>query len=155
MKIGNVYNYWTVVDEPKQTVKPSGQIYLKIPCVCICGKKRDINKFSLTSGRSQSCGCVTYPEHGKSNTRLYHCWENMKQRARLRTKRGDTCRVCEDWLSFEGFELWALTNGYNDKLELLRGTPENPDQGDYAPDNARWGTHKQNYEDYRLSKSNI
>ena len=77
----------------------------------------------------------------------------MKQRARLRTKRGDNCNVCEDWLVFESFMKWSLENGYSDDLELLRGTVDLPDTGDYSPNNARWGTHKENYYDSLKAKS--
>jgi len=146
--VGSKFNYWEVTGEAFQTRKPSGQVVLKIPCKCICGKEIPVNKHSLTSGRSLSCGCITKSTHQQSNTRLYHCWENMKQRSRLRTSRGETCSVAEDWLSFEGFSAWALSNGYADGLELMRGTIDNPDTGNYEPDNARWGTHKENAYDY-------
>ena len=152
MEIGDRYNHWVVIDYPFKVIKPSGEIYLKVPCQCICGKTRDINKYSLTSGRSKSCGCETYGTHGKSYTRLYECWVNMKQRARRRQVKGEQCSVCDEWLTYEGFELWAINNGYEDGLELLRGTEDSPDTGDYSPSNARWGTHRQNYLDYLLAR---
>lgn len=152
MKVGDVFNYWTVSGEPFLVMKPSGVVYYKVPCTCICGKNKDVNKYSLTSGRSLSCSCKTTGTHRETGTRLYHCWENMKQRARLRTARGDFCKVCDEWQTYEGFKEWSLTNGYEDKKELLRGTPENPDKGDYCPENARWGTHRENYLDYVKSK---
>ena len=152
MEIGSVYNYWTVVGNPTKAFKPNGEPYWKIPCQCVCGKLKEVNKFSLTSGRSLSCSCETKGKHRESGSRLYHCWENMKQRARLRTLKGYPCSVCEDWQTYEGFKSWALLNGYKDKLELLRGTPDSPDVGDYTPENARWGTHRENYLDYTVAK---
>lgn len=152
MEIGSIFNYWTVIGEPIRVFKPNGSPYWKIPCQCVCGKLKDVNKFSLTSGRSLSCSCETKSTHKESRTRLYECWVNMKQRARLRTLKGSTCHVCDDWLEYEGFKAWALENGYTDSLELLRGTSDNPDQGDYSPTNTRWGTHKENSLDYIISK---
>lgn len=147
-----MYNYWTVIGEPYLAYKPSGQAYIKVPCRCVCGKEKDVNKYSLTSGRSLSCSCETKTTHKKSYTRLYECWVNMKQRARRRSLKGDICSVCQEWMTYEGFEVWAMSNGYEDNLELLRGTSENPDVGDYCPSNARWGTHKENYLDHLVAK---
>lgn len=146
--IGKEFNYWTVIGEPVRFIKPSGQVLLKIPCRCICGKEKLINKYSLTSGRSLSCSCMTTGTHRETGTRLYHCWENMKQRSRRRTLKGEVCEVCDEWQTYEGFKQWALNNGYEDGLELMRGTYDNPDTGNYCPENARWGTHKENAYDY-------
>lgn len=75
-------------------------------------------------------------KHGYANTRLYQCWFSMKVRASSR----EGCSVCPEWQDFLLFKEWADSSGYNDNLQLCRSA----DQGDYTPDNVRWGTHQSN-----------
>ena len=42
--------------------------------------------------------------------------------------------VCQEWLTFENFEKWALSNGFDPSLQLDR---INNNEG-YSPDNCRW-----------------
>lgn len=84
-------------------------------------------------------------KHGKAKSRLYACWWDMHRRcksdqpkyAKYYKSRGVT--VCEDWATFEGFEGWAITAGYQDHLELDR---KDNDKG-YSPDNCRWATRSE------------
>lgn len=41
-----------------KVIEPADKIDY-INCICICGTKKDINVYSLKSGKSKSCGCRT------------------------------------------------------------------------------------------------
>ena len=49
IKEGTSFGLW-------KTVKPSRK-WDYILCTCKCGKQKDVNVYSLTSGKSKSCGC--------------------------------------------------------------------------------------------------
>jgi len=82
----------------------------------------------------------------KDNTRLYNIWYNMKDRCnnkrhiRYKNYGGRGIRVCKDWLIFENFKKWALSNGYIDGLTIDR---IDNDKG-YSPDNCQWITRYEN-----------
>lgn len=44
------FGNWTAL----YSLKKSGHIYWH--CKCSCGKERDVSQYSLTSGKSKSCG---------------------------------------------------------------------------------------------------
>ncbi len=52
MKPGAKFEFWTVqgVDETKADY---------VICKCCCGEVKPVNVYSLSSGKSRSCGCKT------------------------------------------------------------------------------------------------
>lgn len=118
-------------------------------CECECGNRIVARSDYLRAGHTRSCGHLSEKnalKHGKSNTRLYHIWKNMRQRCsnctyvRYNDWGGRGIAVCEEWMSsFEAFEKWALENGYADHLTIDR---KDNNKG-YCPDNCRWATKKE------------
>ena len=76
--------------------------------------------------------------------RIYQTWCNMKKRCYY--KKANMAKyygskgiiMCDEWLNFDNFEMWALKNGYQDDLQIDR---INNDDG-YSPVNCRWVTAK-------------
>lgn len=131
-------------------------------CECECGRKIEINAYSLNSGRTTSCGCFAREcsaerkkTHGNAYTRLYNIWCCMKQRC-LNPNHISYCNyggrgitVCAEWLHrFQSFYDWAMANGYRDDLSIDR---IDNDKG-YSPDNCRWATIKEQHNNTRANR---
>jgi hypothetical protein len=78
--------------------------------------------------------------------RLYHVWKSMIHRCTnpknpaYKYYGGKGICVCQEWLIFEAFFNWAITNGYRQNLTIDRIDSN----GDYMPGNCEWVTRNFN-----------
>ena len=125
-------------------------------CKCDCGNYRIVSASGLRYGHTKSCGCYQKEQstklcksratHNCSKSRLYHIWTGIKQRCLnpnnpdyKKWYGGHGVKVCEGWKeSFENFQKWALSHGYNDNLSIDRIDSK----GNYEPKNCRWETSR-------------
>lgn len=119
-------------------------------CQCDCGNQTTSQTTSLTSGHTQSCGCLNRERsaaaqttHGKYGTPELRIWKAMIRRCYSAT---DSCyshygargiTVCDRW-----------RNGFSDFLADMgpRPSPKHSldrinNNGNYEPGNVRWVTH--------------
>jgi len=146
--VGKIFTRLTVISEDGKN--SSNKIMWK--CICDCGKTLKVAGNALKSGNTKSCGCLNNEnrltnnlKHGMSKTKLYKSWSDMKSRCLNKKnksydrygKRGIS--ICDEWLNFDEFMKWALSNGHNELLEIER---KNND-GNYEPSNCKWATRKE------------
>lgn len=124
-------------------------------CQCDCGKKTIVYSYSLTSGRTQSCGCLhneitakISTRHNLRNSKAYRAWRHMNHRCfNVNDK---------DYSNYGGrgitvYDEWAKDfvtfYDYVSKLEHFGEEGYSLDRinvnGNYEPGNVRWATRKE------------
>lgn len=92
--------------------------------------------------------------HGNSKHPLNRMWCGMKERcgnpnaSNYQWYGGKGIRVCDEWMDFNNFFEWAMSNGWEPGLSIDRIDLK----GGYSPDNCRFVTVKQQF---RNRKSNV
>ncbi len=122
---------------------------------CFCGKEFKTSTADVKNGHTKSCGCITR-KHGESSSRLYYIWGGILQRTKNSKSRcfqkygAKGVIVYEEWLEYEKFKNWAISNGYQEKLTIDRINPN----GNYEPTNCRWTNYTVQNRNRRIIKTN-
>ena len=120
-------------------------------CKCCCGNIVIVSGGNLSSGHTNSCGCLQKEraynyqiKHGMTHTNTYNSWSAMIQRCNninnisYNNYGGKGIKVCEDW--------------YTDFNSFLKDMGERPRgmsidrilvSGNYEKNNCKWSTEKE------------
>ena len=148
--VGKTFGRLTVVEKTDKRGS-SGAVFWK--CLCICGKTKDVSSSCLRTNQTKSCGCwfldiasqkgKAKKVHGKTGTRIYRIWSNMKSRCNSKTNKKYSIygargiKVCERWEKFENF--YEDMGDAPDNMTLDRIDVN----GNYEISNCRWATQKE------------
>lgn len=125
-------------------------------CKCSCGNTHVVASDKLVTGKTKSCGCLAKETHTKQLTkhgltiggkpRTFIIWSGIKARClnplsvSYKSYGARGIKICKEWLSFQNFHNWAISNGYKDNLSIDRIDVNE----DYSPENCRWVTVAEN-----------
>lgn len=148
--------------EPLKT--PSGQQKRRALFKCQCGNTITATIDNVKRKKIVSCECIKKDRmkvinwaHGLYETPVHSVWTNMKTRCynpktwNFKNYGGRGIRVCDEWRNdFKIFHDWAMSNGYEQGLQLDRINND----GNYEPDNCRFVTVKENCQNRIRKESN-
>lgn len=136
---GKTFGYLTVLSRAENKGK-----LICWNCLCICGKKKIIQGYSFSSGKTISCGCYrkkVLTKHGMSKTPEYKAWTSLLMRCYSQKDisyeyyGGRGIKVCERWNKFENFY-----DDIGDRPSNKHSLDRVDSNGDYCKENCKWST---------------
>ena len=125
-------------------ISPKGLKFSQWLCKCDCGNECVVRSIHLRTGYVQSCGCLKLKQKGNTAKRLWKVWDAMIHRCENEKDRhysdygGRGIKVCDKWHSYDNFESWALSSGYDPDAPFSKCTLDRIEvNGNYEPDNCR------------------
>lgn len=155
---GQRFGRWTALEPAGKT--PDNHMMWR--CRCDCGTERNVLGKDLRSGKSTSCGCISFEKfksavtkHGFCHHPLYTVWLNMKARCnnvnfdQYKNYGGRGIKICKEWESNpEAFIRWGLENGYEYGLQIDR---IDNNMG-YSPSNCHFVSAAENQNNKRTNR---
>lgn len=150
---GHKYAQLTVVR------KVSGGKHAMWLCICTCGVHKQIDEYSLRSGRTRSCGCYNREVSARRRTHghacggritpTYNAWAGMIQRC---THKGYSAyydrgiSVCSRWRKFACF-----LADMGERPSARHSLDRIDNDGNYCKTNCRWATKIEQMRNMRTS----
>jgi len=165
---GDTYGRLTVIQYSHQDSHKKSQWWVQ----CECGICLITSGAAMRKGNTLSCGCLGKEQRVRSTrkhggcgkgTEYYHpnytSWISMIQRCKRASHKnyhyygGRGIRVCDRWVDDET-GLAAFTEDMGDRPSKSHSIDRIDVNGDYAPDNCRWATKKEQAYNQRKRKNN-
>lgn len=144
--VGTTFGRLTVICQASDYISPDGRKHAaRLLCKCSCGNERIVHAGNLTTGKSQSCGCLTTERsrarsvtHGASGTREHSIWKGIRKRClnvnspHYKDYGGRGIQLCDRWRDFAGFiaDMGPCPPGFSiERVDV---------NGHYEPSNCIW-----------------